>query len=200
MSTLLAAAESNDSTQLAQRLGITHTLEGNLQQSGQALRVRMRLVDADNGSTVWVKEFDREAFEVLDLQRDIARKVADSLALEMGLAAELVVKSGDAEFLRRYMAARVLLERDDLPLEESIDVAEAEFRALLHERPEDARAHAGLALALILASLQKPALASALREESLREAMAARRLDPAQAESWRPRSRAAATNGSVAWC
>jgi TolB-like protein/DNA-binding winged helix-turn-helix (wHTH) protein/Flp pilus assembly protein TadD len=199
-STLLAATETVGSAQLAQRLGVTHTLEGNLQQSGQALRVRMRLVAADDGSTVWVKDFDREAFEVLDLQRDIAHEVADSLALEMGLAGELDVKSGDAEFLRRYMVARALLEREDLPPEKSIDVAEVEFRALLRERPDDARAHAGLALALIVASRQKPVLASALREESLREAMIARGLDPAQAESWSVEAQVACSDNEWERC
>src|SRR5690606_5071130 len=144
--------ESGDAPRLARQLGVTHTLEGNLQQSGQALRVRMRLVDAGDGSTVWVKDFDREASEVLELQRDVAQEVASSLALEMGLVPAPIARSGDAEFLSRSMAARALLERTDLPVAQSIDVAESEFRALLAERPDDARAHVGLALTLIVAS------------------------------------------------
>lgn len=183
-SSVLVAADPGDPAERAQRLGATHALEGNLQQAGQALRVRMRLVETASGRTVWVKDFDREASEVLGLQRDVAEEVATSLALKMGLPAAPVVTSGDAGFLARYMAARALLERADLPREQSVDMAEAEFRALIDERGDDARAHAGLALTLAIAAMREPARAGSLRDEAVREALAARSLDPGQAESY----------------
>ena len=84
-STRLATGASADPATLVQRLGITHALEGNLQQAGQSLRVRLRLVDAQGGGTLWTRDFDRDASEVLLLQRDIAETVAGSLALRLGL-------------------------------------------------------------------------------------------------------------------
>ena len=77
-STRLATDVSVDSAMLVQRLGITHALEGNLQQAGQSLRVRLRLVDVQGGGTLWTRDFDRDASEVLLLQRDIAETVAGS--------------------------------------------------------------------------------------------------------------------------
>lgn len=65
----------------------------------------MRLVEAQQGDTLWAKDFDRDAAEVR-LQREIAEAVAASLALKWGLATAPMAKSGDAEFLRRYLAAR----------------------------------------------------------------------------------------------
>ena len=183
-SALAAATEAIAPTQMAQTLGATHSLEGNLQQSGQELRVRLHMVDLKDGSTVWIKEFDREASQVLDLQRAIASEVAGSLALKMGLAAKLEVESGDAEFLRRYMAARMLLEDPGQNAEESLGMAEAELRALLQERPDDARAHAGLAIALVVSSRYRPQRAAELGQEALQHAIIARQLDPAQAESF----------------
>lgn len=183
-STMLATAQSGDAAELVRRLGITHSLEGNLQQAGQALRVRMRLVDALSGNTVWVKDFDREAAEVLGLQRDIARQVADSLALRMGLDPDAAAKSGDVEFVRRTMEARAMLARGDDAGQSSAEVAEREFRALVRERPDDARARAGLALVLTIRSRRSPELASQLADEALGEARIARVLDPTQPESW----------------
>lgn len=181
-STRLAAAESEDLAQLAQRLGITHALEGNLQQAGQSLRVRLRLTDA-RGGTLWTRDFDRDASEVLALQREIAAAVAASLALKLGLVATSA-KSGDAEFLRRFLAARLLAFDNRRPVDETAEPAENELRALLRERPDDARAHAALAMTLIVRAARRPALATALRADALQEAVVAQRLDPSLAEPY----------------
>ena len=182
-STRRAAAESDDPARLAQRLGITHALEGNLQQAGQSLRVRLRLIDTQGGRALWTRDFDRDASEVLLLQREIAEAVAASLTLKLGLT-ETPSRSGDAEFLRRHLSARALVNRRDLPPEASTEKAEAEFRELVRERPEDARAHAGLALALELRAQRRPSLAVTLREEAVREATLAQRLDPTLPEPY----------------
>jgi TolB-like protein/DNA-binding winged helix-turn-helix (wHTH) protein len=182
-STRLATDAAADPAALVQRLGITHALEGNLQQAGQSLRVRLRMVDAQGGGTLWTKDFDRDASEVLLLQRDIAETVAGSLALRLGLT-DPPSRSGDAEFLRRYHIARALVSLRDLPPEASTERAEREFRALLRERPDDARAHAGLALALEVRAQRRPTLAATLREEAVREATLAQRLDATLAEPY----------------
>lgn len=182
-STRRAAAESDDPARLAQRLGITHALEGNLQQAGQSLRVRLRLIDTQGGRALWTRDFDRDASEVLLLQREIAEAVAASLTLKLGLT-DTPSRSGDAEFLRRHLSARALVNRRDLPPEASTEKAEAEFRELVRERPDDARAHAGLALALELRAQRRPSLAVALREEAVREATLAQRLDPTLPEPY----------------
>ncbi|RZA22374.1 MAG: hypothetical protein EOP93_00095 [Lysobacteraceae bacterium] len=189
-STRVAAAESTAPAALAQRLGISHALEGSLQQAGQRLRIRLRLIDTRTGAMLWTRDFDRDASEVLALQRDIAQAVAASLALRLGLGAA-PKQSGDAEFLRRFMAARALVNRRDLPLEASTERAEGEFRALLRERPDDARVHAALATALEVRAIRKQPLAASLREESMREAGLALQLDPGLAEPYWVRAGAA---------
>lgn len=190
-STAIAAAESTDPTQLTRRLGITHVLEGSLQQAGQRLRIRLRLIEAGSGRTLWAKDFDRNASEVLALQREIAQAVAASLTLKMGLAAGPAAKSGDAEFLRRYLTARTLMTQRKRGIAESIEPAETEFRALVRERPDDARAHAGLATALDIRAYRRPQLAPALRAEALQEAAIAQRLDPSLPEPYFIQARAA---------
>lgn len=183
-STVIAAAESTDPAQLSQRLGITHALEGSLQQAGQHLRIRLRLIEAGSGRALWARDFDRDATEVLALQREIAQAVATSLTLNMGLAAEPVTKSGDAEFLRRYLAAQALLRDRDGAVDRTVEPAEAEFRALIRERPDDARAHAGLASALATRAYRRPHLAVALRAEAMQETAITQRLDPTLPEPY----------------
>lgn len=190
-STAIAASESTDPIRLTQRLGISHVLEGSLQQAGQRLRIRLRLIEAASGRALWAKDFDRDASEVLVLQREIAQAVATSLTLKMGLAAGPTAKSGDAEFLRRYLAARKLMNQGGHGIDASVEPAETEFRALIRERPDDARAHAGLATALEIRAFRRPPLAAALRAEALQEAAIAQRLDPSLPESYVIQARAA---------
>ena len=181
-STRLATAESDDPSRLAQKLGITHLLEGSLQQAGQALRIHLRLVDA-GGRTLWAKDFDRDASEVLLMQREIAESVATSLTLKLGLATA-PAKSGDAEFLGRFLAAQKLLFDQSLPLERRQEPAEAEFRALLRERPDDARVHSALAVALNLRASTNQRLPASVQDDGLQEAIVAQRLDPSLAEPY----------------
>ncbi|WP_119716827.1 winged helix-turn-helix domain-containing protein [Cognatilysobacter tabacisoli] len=168
---------AGDRANLVARLGVSHALEGSLQQADQRLRVRLRLVEADTGRALWARDFDRDAAEVLLLQREIAEAVAASLALKLGLAAA-PARSGDADFLRRYLAARALIGRRDLTVESSSETAESELRALLRERPDDARVHAALALALEIRAQRRPSVAPVLRQDAAREAAIALRLDP----------------------
>ncbi len=179
-STRLLAGHAEPAAQ-AGRLGITHALEGNLQQSGQQLRVRLRMVDTGSGDLLWSRDFDRDATEALSLQRDIAEAVASSLTLELGLP-PASQHGGDADFLRRYLLARMLAIRFDLPVDESVVAAENELRTLVRERPDDARAHAWLAVALRIRAHRDPAASAAASEEMVREAHTALRLDPARYE------------------
>ncbi len=183
-STAIATTETADLGKLTERLGITHALEGSLQQAGQHLRIRLRLIEARSGRAMWARDFDRDATEVLALQREIAQAVATSLALKMGLAGELQARSGDAEFLRRYLAAQALLRSRDAAVDRTVEPAEAEFRALVRERPDDARAHAGLAAALAIRAYRRPHLATALRIEAMQEAAITQRLDPSRPEPY----------------
>lgn len=180
--TLLAVAGSDDPAYWASQAGITHALEGSLQVDGQHLRVRLRLVETGTRRATWAREFDREATQVLALQHEIAESVAVSLALRMGLR-PLPGEGGDSEFLRRLHAARAQLTRRDLSIEQSVEPAEAELRALIRERPEDARAHAALARALEARAGRRPAMTTALRREAQDVAAIALRLDPSSADA-----------------
>ncbi|MBS0215044.1 MAG: winged helix-turn-helix domain-containing protein [Proteobacteria bacterium] len=182
-STHLAVAESDDPTRLAQRLGITHVLQGSLQQAGQALRVHLRLVEAKTGHTLWARDFDRNASEVLLMQREIAESVATSLTLKLGLPTA-PTRSGDVEFLRRFLAAQKMLHDQSLPLDRKLEPAEAEFRALLRERPDDARTHAALALALNIRSIYNHDLPASVSDDAMQEAITAQRLDSSLAEPY----------------
>ncbi len=190
-STGLATAQPATAGALVQRLGISHALEGSLRQSGEQLRIHLRLNEARSGRTLWTQDYDRNANDILALQREVAQAVAGALTLKLGLIAQPAEKGGDAEFLRRYFGARKRLGTRSRLSGNEIDIAETEFRQLVRLRPGDARAHAGLAIALEMRAFSRPPLAEGLRAEATLEAALAQRLDPSLAEPYRVQAAAA---------
>lgn len=189
-STGLAVAGPRDLPSLVRQLQVTHALEGSLSQSGEQLRMRLRLLDVRDGSAVWSQDYDRDAADVLSLQQDVARAVADALALELGLATP-APRGGDADFLRRYYAARAVLVAPQVGRGPPIEQAEVQLRALLRERPGDARVRASLASALDMRAFLSPDLAADLRAEAAQEAALALRSDPRLPDALRVQATAA---------
>jgi TolB-like protein/DNA-binding winged helix-turn-helix (wHTH) protein len=59
-SAALAQTDKLDLTQLAERLHVTHALEGSLRQAGQQLRIDLRLIEIPAGRTLWAQDYDPE--------------------------------------------------------------------------------------------------------------------------------------------
>ena len=190
-STGLAASQSSAIASLVPKLGISHALEGSLRQSGEQLRIHLRLNDARSGRTLWAQDYDRNANDILALQREVAHAVATALTLKLGLPSTPAGKSGDAAFLRRYFAAQELLRAPSNVAGNAVERAEGEFRQLVRLRPEDARAHAALAVALEMRAFRRPPLAEGLRAEASQEAALAQNLDPSLADTYRVQAWAA---------
>ena len=64
---------------IAQKLDVTHVLEGSVRKSENRLRITARLVEAASNSQVWSKTYDREIGDLFVVQDDIAGEVAGAL-------------------------------------------------------------------------------------------------------------------------
>ena len=86
ISATIARKEDFDPPQLAAKLHTTHALEGSLRESGDKLRIELRLIETPTGRTVWAQDYDPTTGDVFAVQQDIAQAVANALALPIGLA------------------------------------------------------------------------------------------------------------------
>ena len=79
-------------------LGTTHVLEGSLRRSGNQLRVTTQLVSAKDGYHIWSATFDRPMEDVVKIQEEVARSVADSLEIRLTESASqrLAAREGGA--------------------------------------------------------------------------------------------------------
>src|SRR5947208_2948728 len=65
--------------EIAKQLGVAHVLEGNVQKSGDTVRVNVHLIEAANNSPVWADTVDRPLTDILSLESEVAITVADQL-------------------------------------------------------------------------------------------------------------------------
>jgi len=94
-----------DAEQLANRLHATHAIEGSLRESGDSLRIDLRLFEVPSGKTIWAQGYDRKPSDIFAIQQDIAQNVATALSLRVGLVPD-AVKAPDPEVFREYLELR----------------------------------------------------------------------------------------------
>jgi TolB-like protein/Tfp pilus assembly protein PilF len=64
---------------VGQELGVRTVLEASVRRAGQRVRIDARLIDAATERQIWADSYDRELTDVLAIQADIARRIADAL-------------------------------------------------------------------------------------------------------------------------
>lgn len=80
------AVEGEAVDTIAQRLGVSHVLEGSLRRQGDDIRVTAQLIDARTSAHLWSRTYDRKIDDILAMQREIAGAVADELEVSLASA------------------------------------------------------------------------------------------------------------------
>jgi len=98
-----------DTKQIGRELGVRYVLEGEVQRSGNRVRVTAQLIDAENDAHLWAERFDGDAGDLFALQAEITNRIAVALDLELvDAAAARPVEHPDAlDFILRGRAARL---------------------------------------------------------------------------------------------
>ena len=120
-------------------------LEGNLQRSGENLRVTVRLIQLRDGSSLWAGQFDEKFTNIFAVQDSISERVAGILALALtGQEKERLKKqyTASTEAYELYLKGRYHLNRltDDGFLK-GLEY----FQQVIEKDPNFALAYVGLA-------------------------------------------------------
>ncbi len=133
---------------IARELGVDAVVEGTVQRFGDRVRISARLIRVGaNEETLWQQSFDRDVRDVLDLQADVARSIADEIKVsvtpqERGQLAQR--HPVDPAVLDLYLRGRASMDAGtEEGIRKAIDLFE---QALAHDRSY-AQAEAALALA-----------------------------------------------------
>ncbi len=127
-------------------LGVTTILEGSLRKAGKQMRVTAQLINVADGYHLWSETYDRGVDDIIAVQDEIARRIAERLQIEFAGGAQPA--SGrtaiDPEAHTLYLRARHFWnERGKDNLEKAVQL----FRQAIDKSPTYADAQAGLASA-----------------------------------------------------
>jgi Tfp pilus assembly protein PilF len=82
-SSFALANQQLDIQKIANRLGVTHVLEGSVRKSGDRVRITAQLIDGASGAHLWSHTYDDQINEVFALQSGIAHAITDVLSSHM---------------------------------------------------------------------------------------------------------------------
>jgi TolB-like protein/DNA-binding winged helix-turn-helix (wHTH) protein len=72
-----------DVAQIARELGANYVLEGSIRGSKERIRVTAQLIASSDQAHIWAQSFDRDASDVLRLQSEVARAIAEKIQLTL---------------------------------------------------------------------------------------------------------------------
>jgi TolB-like protein/class 3 adenylate cyclase/Tfp pilus assembly protein PilF len=69
--------------EIAKQLGVANILEGSVQKAADQVRVNVHLVNAQTGSQLWAETYDRKLSDILVIESEIAKRIAESLQAKL---------------------------------------------------------------------------------------------------------------------
>jgi TolB-like protein/tetratricopeptide (TPR) repeat protein len=96
---------------IAQRLAVTHVLEGSVRKSGERVRITAQLIDGSTSAHVWSDTFDRDVHDIFGVQREIASAVADALHVTLSRVGPRRAETTSTQAYEHYLQGRHLFNR-----------------------------------------------------------------------------------------
>jgi TolB-like protein len=131
--------------EIAEKLGAQTLLGGSVRRADGRVRITAQLVDAATEEQLWAETYDRDARNVLDVQSDVASKVAAALAVRLTHAEQAKLRRGKTTNAEAYDAyLRGLSKGETEWTLESVKASAADFERAVALDPTYASAHARL--------------------------------------------------------
>lgn len=173
-----------DIRQIGRELGVSYVLEGSVRREADRVRITAQLIQVSDQTHLWAETYERDERDILQLQSDVAGRVARSLVVELlpaSAAGSLQARSSNPEAYEAYLKGRYLVTKDTLPdLERSIPY----FDEATAKDPNFAPAYAAAVDARVLLATWKNTSALEVLSKAKADALKAVELDPMFAEAY----------------
>ncbi len=83
ISTLLYKHSGKRINEIGKELDVDYILEGSVRRAESRARITAQLIQIPDQTHLWAESYDRELADILRVQHEVARRVADSLAFEL---------------------------------------------------------------------------------------------------------------------
>lgn len=91
--------------EIASKLDVSYVLEGNVSMSDNNVRIIVRLINGKSEKVLWSEDYKRSltAIDLLDIQSDVAQKVAENLRVVLNPDVEKRIKARSTENTEAYL-------------------------------------------------------------------------------------------------
>ncbi len=171
-------------TEIAQKLRVDAVVEGSVLQSGNRVRVTARLVDAAAEKPVWTEEYERDLRDVLSLQDEVTRAIANEIKVTIGPREQARLakpREINPEAYEAYLKGRFQWYKIS---RQGLDDATRYFQLALEKDPNYALAYAGLADVWMMRADSGYAAPSETLPEAKAAALKALQLDGTLSEAY----------------
>jgi len=90
------------SPEIAQKLHVSHLLEGSVQRIGDELKVVVQLIDASEDRHVWQESYEQPLEDIFQMQSNIAQRVARELQIALSPEEKNLIDTAPTENLKAY--------------------------------------------------------------------------------------------------
>jgi serine/threonine protein kinase/Tfp pilus assembly protein PilF len=184
---------------VAEKLRVSHVLEGSVRKYGNKIRVTCQLIKASDGYHLWAESYDRQLEDLFDIQTDVAKSVAGALrVILIPDELERVEKkpTSSVQAYGHYLQGRECFFGGSYS-QENLQHATDAFERALEIDPKFAMAYAGLSDIYISYIMYSVDPRRSWLEKAERATSRALALDPNLAEAHRSRARLFTAMGQI---
>jgi TolB-like protein/Tfp pilus assembly protein PilF len=134
-------------------LGADYVVDGSVAKSGQRLRIRARLIEADVGRQLWAERYDRHLEDVFEVQDEITAAIAARIEPEVGNVERLRAERKSPEAFRAWDFFHLGMKHFYKSTVEDNEEAQRLLRRAIELDPTLAQAHAWLSYAIVLSMI-----------------------------------------------
>jgi TolB-like protein/DNA-binding winged helix-turn-helix (wHTH) protein/Tfp pilus assembly protein PilF len=168
--------------EIAAELKVDAVVDGSVLRSGDRIRITAQLIHAATDRHLWAGSFERDERDVLQLQNDVAQRIAEKISLKLRQGAAAAARGGPihSDAYRAYLRGRHLWHTRRV---ENLIRAADDFNRAIAIEPQYGLAYAGLAdvhLVVPLLSTAPREVEFAKAREAAQKALA---LNPSLAEA-----------------
>ena len=126
---------------VAEKLNVTHVLEGSVRKAGNQIRITAQLIEVSTDSHLWSQTYDRQMENIFAVQDDIAASVAGALKVTLEGGQTPKAQQTNPEAYNAYLQGRHFSDRRS---KEDLEKAIGYYERALQIDPNYARAWVGL--------------------------------------------------------
>jgi adenylate cyclase len=94
--------QSLDVKEVAQKLDVSHVLEGSVRKAGNRVRITAQLIDGTKGDHVWAARYDRDLDDIFAIQDEISKAIVDALKVKLLPGEKKAIESRGTSIVEAY--------------------------------------------------------------------------------------------------